>query len=675
MATREEELQELAELEELAQLEAMAAQEQGEEEAPIEQEAENYTADHAKAVGLGVMESIPFAKDVAAGAEALYDEATEADEFSLSQMGDKYRKNKREWDDEINEAEEKYPATFTTADIATGVGLGIATGGTSLAANIGLGAAEGLSRSEDRDVWDAVAGGAIAGAMDRAMFGTGKALKFMGKKLGVIASRGIGEGVGAVNKSKARELNQHVRKMYLSGDKTRTLTEGYDQFAKDMLEETTESGKPFLGVFQTLEETQVEAAKNLQRYGKEMGKVLAETDEVVKNVDTKRLRSRMQREIVEPLAQNAHPKAKKIAAQFSKEIDDIFLDVEPQVTKKLKVGAEGLLEEITEEGPPKITYKDIRLKDLHDMKVYLAREAGNAFDKEGREVTQGALELRKQVGITSDFIDEIIDDAGIDIPSANSYKKLKKKWANMLVVERMSADEAASRSMGPFGKMKSLLSLRGFFITSTVGGMGGGPTGLLVSAALNEAMTSSRTPMAMAKGINSLSKHLQNAPDSKYAKRIAVAAGLSADTLREAVTSSIAELNLSASPVQRNSQDALSKRSSIINALEPIDKDLARQLDEAFQDEDEETISTLMDNISKDPSTKGLIEPGIGWDGKWHSEEDRVQLEHSIRVKNLPASQESAYLDDLLQGNVPEVVPQQPYQRQYASRDKSKHSY
>ena len=127
MATKEEELQELAELEELAQLEAMDAQ-----EPPVEQEAENFTAEHAQAVGLGALESVPFAKDVAAGAEAIYQELTEADEVSLSQMTDKYRKNKREWDDEINDAEDKYPATFMAADIATGVGLGIATGGTSL---------------------------------------------------------------------------------------------------------------------------------------------------------------------------------------------------------------------------------------------------------------------------------------------------------------------------------------------------------------------------------------------------------------------------------------------------------------------------------------------------------------------------------------------------------------
>ena len=512
--------------------------------------------------------------------------------------------------------------------------------------------------------------------MDRATFGAGKALKFMGKKLGVLSARGIGEGIGAVNKSKARELNQHVRKMYLSGDKTKTLTEGYDAFAKDMLEETTDGGKPFLGFFQTLEETQVEAAKNLQRYGREMGKVLAETDEVIKNVDTKRLRSRMQREIVEPLAQNPHPDAKAIASKFSGEIDDIFMDVEPQVTKKLKVGAEGILEEISEEGPPKITYKDIRLKDLHDMKVFMARQAGNAFDKEGREITQGALELRKQVGITSDFIDELIDDAGIDIPSANSYKKLKKKWSNMLVVERMSADEAASRSQGPFGRMKSLLSLRGFFISSTVAGTGGGVAGMAIAAALNESMTSSRTPLAMAKGINSLSKHLQNAPDSKYAKRIAVAAGLSADSLREAVTSSIAELNLSANPVQRTVKDAINKRSSIINALEPINKDLARELDVAFQDEDTGKIASIMDSLSKIPSAKGLIGEGVGWDGKVYDPQDKKTLEMEIRRADLPAAQEAILLEELNQQNtIPNIQPVQPFQRTFTPRDKGTHSY
>lgn len=658
------------EFEELALLEEFEAQ-----DTVSEDPNENFTSNQVEAAALGAMESIPFAKDVAAGAEALYQEATEDDEFSLSQMTDKYRHNKREWDDQINEAESKYPATFIASDIATGVGLAVATGGTSLAANVGLGALEGVSRSEDRDVWDAVVGGALAGAADRVTFGAGKLLGFAGKHLGILSNRGIGEGIGAVNKSKARELNDHVRKMYLSGDKTKTLTEGYEKFANDMLEETTESGKPFFGKFQTLEETQVEAAKNLQRYGKEMGTVLSETDEVIKSVDVSSLHRRMIDDMVTPLISSEDPITKKLGGDLAKKLRNTFKTEDTVEPFEKLIEKNGILETITEKKTVEGVYKDLGLKDLHRIKLDVSRQARNAFEVDGRELSAGALELRKQVGITTSFIDDIIDEAGVEIPSAQTYKKLKRKWSNMLVVERMAADEAASKAQGPFGRMKGLMSLRGMFIGSAFAGVSGG-TGLVVAGVLNEAMSSSRVPLAMAKGVGQLAKHLQNAPDSKYAKRILVAGALSADSLREAVTSSIAELNLSASPVKRSYEDAASKRSSIVTALERIDKDLARKLDEAFANEDSSTVGQIMDRISKNPNTKGLIDEGIGWDGLVHDEADRAQLEEELRTKNLPVAQEQVYLEELnKQRKIPEIQEVEPFNRKFVPRNKNNPPY
>jgi hypothetical protein len=679
-----EELKELEELEELEKLEALAAQEEAQEPAQEMGQAE--------AFGLGAMEGIPFAKDLAAGQQAMGEAGisasqpfvtsseiaeqleSEMDEEALGQVADNARRNKREWDKAINEAEDKYPATFFAGDVLGGAVTAGATGVSTLPGIMAFGAAEGVSRSEDRGIMDAIEGAALAGTADVAMRGAGKALSFMGKKLGLIANRGIGESVGAMNKSKVRELDTHVRKMYLGGDSKKKLSEGYQQFAKDMLNETTLEGKPFLGTFQTIGETQLEAARKLDQYGQAMGKVLKEADEVI-DVDTSLLHSRMVRNVSEGLAQIEHPEAKKIASKLLKEVDDIFLQPPKEETVKKLVQKGDILEEVVETKVLPREYKKIGLKNLHDIKVFMARQAKNAFDKEGREISQGALELRKQVGITAEFIDEVIEDSGIEVAQAANYKELKKKWANMLTVERLAADEAASKAAGPMKMLKDMFSVRGFIMSGVATGTGN-PASAVAAVALNQAMSSSRTPLALAKGLGKLSQHIQNVPSSPIAKNLAVAATLSIAEFEKEVQGSIAKVNLMESPVSRDFEDVKKKRSSIVTMVEGFDPALAGQLDDAIINDDVEGVSAIMDGLSKVPAAKGLIQSGIGWNGKVYSEEDKASLEQEIRRAELPIAQEIVLLEELnQQGKIPNIEPVETLNRKFIPRDKSKHSY
>lgn len=669
--SKEDELREIA-LRELAEEEI--AQEDAQE--PIGQ---------AEAFGLGVVEGVPFAKDAIAATEELPLDVSQPfitsaevadqvqstmDEQALGTFTDRARKNKADWDDAINRAEEQHPFTFTAGDITGGVATGIATGGTGMAAAAGFGAVEGLSRSEDRSIEDVIAGAALGTAGFGVAKGIGKGLNFVGKRIGIFADKGVVEATGALNKSKVKKVKNHIVKFYTSkGDDSAKSTA---KFADEVLDMRTPEGKPFLETIQNFEETATKAAELKGMYGKAMGDVLKEVDEVIPKVDTSALHNKLSQDIVEPLRKINDPNALKLADDFQRRIDAQFREPVEETMKEVlnKEGVPVMLKEATGG-----KFKDLKLSQLHELKQFLAKEVRNSFDKSSGQLPQNAIELKKHVGITTDYIDELIEGSGVDIPQAKTFKDLKRKWATANLVEEMAEDESASRLGGPMGALMKAFSVRGIAI-GAIQKVSQVPTAVAATTAiaLNEVLASGTTPAVLATSLQTLSKHITANPDSKYLKRLITASTLSSDSMREAVASSVAEINLASSPVQRTVESAKQKRSSILAALEYENKELAGQLSDAFDRNDGAAIGGIMDGLSK--SNPDLIEQGIGWDGKVYSPEDKASLEQEIRRADLPASQEIILLEELNQQNtIPNIQPVQPFQRTFTPRDKDTHGY
>ena len=663
------------------ELREIALREIAEEEIASE---ESESPSQMEALGLGAVEGVPFAKDVASAAEAMpvdisapFITSSEVadmaqstlDEEALGDFTDNFRQNKAGWDKAINEAEEKHPFTFAAGDIGAGVvALGALPGG--VAASAALGAVEGVSRSENRSIEDVFAGAALGTAGHGVGKAIGKGIGFIGRKIGVIADKGIVEATGALNKSKTKKVKKHIMKFY----KAKNGEEGTKKFAKEVLDMRTPEGKPFLEAIQSFEETALKAGELKDMYGKAMGKVLKEVDEVMPKVDTASLYDKLLQDIVDPLRKVGDPVADDLANNFQRRITSQFKDPASTVMKEVldKQGQPVMLKEVTEGA-----FKDIKLSKLHDLKGFLAKEVRNSFDKSSGQLPQNAIELKKHVGITTEFIDNIISESGVDIPQAASYKALKRKWATANLVEELAEDESASRLNGPMEMIKNAFSVRGIAIGAIQKTMQV-PTSVAATSAiaLNGVLHSGKVPASLAVGLQTLSKHISGNPNSQYLKRLITASTLSSDAMRVAVSSSIAEINLSASPVKRTMESAKMKRASILTALEYRNKEMADKLNAAYESGDDTAIGAIMDGLSKDPSVAGLVEPGIGWNGTWYSEEDRASLEDEIRSSNLPAAQEMMYLEELnKQRKIPQVQPQEPYQRQYAPRDKNKHQY
>lgn len=672
--TKEEELREIA-LREIA-----------EEEIAQEEQSAPEEVGQAEAFGLGVMEGIPFAKDAAAAATAMPVDVSQPfitsgevaeqaqdtlDEESLSGFTDRFRENKKSWDDAINEAEEQHPVTFTAGDIAGSVGaLGAVPGG--VAASAGVGALEGLSRSENRSIEDVFAGAAIGIAGHGAGKVLGKSLNFIGKKIGLIADKGVVEATGALNKSKVKRVKKHLLKFYTK--KGEGAEESTRRFAKEILDLKTPEGKPLMEVVQSFDETATKAGEIREVLGKEMGKVLKEADQVIEQVDTAPLYTKLQQEVVEPIAKISDENAQALAVKLQQRIDSQF---KTPITKTMK-------EVLDKEGNPVALmeasggdFKSLKVSDLHQLKLFLAKEARATFDKNSGQLSSEAIEMKKHVGITTDFIDDIIEDSGVESSLANNYKGLKRKWATANLINEMAEDEGASRLNGPMNMIKNAFSVRGIAIGAIQKTLEV-PTTVAASSAiaLNGVIHSGKVPAALAVGLQKLSNHISKNPDSRHLKRLITASGLSSDAMRTAIAGSIAEINLEQSPVKRNIESAKLKRASIITSLEGTNKEMADKLSEAYDNDDDDTISAMLDAISKDPRTKGLIEPGVGWNGKVYSEEDRASFEEEIRSSNLPVSQEIILLEKLnKQRLIPDIQPVQPFKREWSPRAKNKHDY
>lgn len=629
-----------------------------------------------KAVGLGAMEAVPFSKDVAAAGEAVYDSIQQEDELSLGGMTEEYRRNKREWDDAINKAEEDNPVAFHGADFATTVGMGILTGGTAtMARSATFGAVEGLSRSEDRTMLDAATGAALGGVGHKVGKYIGEAMQFVGEKLGILSSKGGVEAVGATSKTAVKRLDNHISRMYIQNGTNKNMKSAYMKFTKELLEETDVNGGKFLNTLQTVRETSEKAVAKRDFYGQEISRVLKSVDEKVPKINVQSLHDDLVEELVEPLSKISDPNAKQIAVKLSRRLKAQFMVKDgTKKIEKLVPGPNNVLNKITEEVDT-FAYRDLKLNDIHKLKNYVAKEVRNSFDKDGRALSSEALELKKYVGKAGEYIDDVIESSGVEIPEAATYKLLKRKWANMNIISEVASDAAASNTNGPMSLLKTTLSLKGPILLAASGaGASMHPAlGPVVAIGINQSLASSRTPVMMAKGLAKVADFLTKNPNHKYAKSIMTAASLSTEALHNEVSGIIGSINLMGSPVQRSSDSVKQKRSSILAAVARQDKELANQLQEALDNDAD--VGAIMDQISKLPETQKFIEPGIGWDGMVYDPADKAQLEEEVRNANLPITQEIALLEELKQNKIPNIQPMEPFVRPWSPRDRSKQGY
>lgn len=648
---------------------------------PIEQEQLNpdQSPSQVDALALGAVEGIPFAKDALAAGEAVFGQESE-DSF-----GERYNKNMQQWDSAINEAEAKHPVTFTIGDVASGFAVPAAKGIKGMAA---LGAISGVSRSEDRDIWDAVAGATISAGLGTAVnkgmeFAAGR-LNLVGRKLGLIADETTKTVIDSGKNRKV--LNAHIEKFWRKGAKgniTKTAEEASSEFA-EFVSTKQVGGRPLIEPTDTPTTMWDKMGTWKEEAYSKIDDILTKNDRVLDDDDVMSMYNAHKAALgIDDLLEAGGDEGVRKAAKLMKKLDEHYILERPsesKVIKKLlgndKNGNSIFVDEIVEVSTGPAKFRKMTLKGINKKKKFFSQTAENSFDKSsGTYMLDDVDFYKKGSGILAESLDELTSDN-------NALKLLNREWATANIGQELTGKVAKANNADVVEKFKGIFNLRSAFIASSaLGGMAtGGPllsaatTGMAAGLlALNSAIRDPSTPAKAVPKLRALAQHLQINPDSKYLKRLVVASGLSSDNFREALAGTLGELSLMESAVARNTDDVFKKSDDLLTALQFHNKEIAGQLRQAIDRDDKESVGALMDQISKDPNTKDFIEQGFGWDGKVFTPEDKALV-----IDQLMNNDDVGYVEKLIlkkqvneTGAIPQPQPKKDRFEQYTRRNKS----
>ena len=93
---------------------------------------------------------------------------------------------------------------------------------------------------------------------------------------------------------------------------------------------------------------------------------------------------------------------------------------------------------------------------------------------------------------------------------------------------------------------------------------------------------------------------------------------------------------------------------------------MLQEFDALLEQDSDAALAGFLDNVSKMEGLNKLFEPGIGFNGKVYSPEDKAQLETQIKQTDIPAAQRMQLLQELRkEGLIPDfdqIIPEEPVQ-------------
>lgn len=648
------------------------------------------------AMGYGMVEGVPFAKDIASGVEALYTSGTQ-------NFGENYRANLDEWNDAINKAEESNPTAFMAGDILSGAALPVK----GIKGALAFGSISSASRLEDRDPFAmaeaSLEGAALTGGTMAAMKGVGALTRYVGKGLGLLGAETTKEALtGGVSGKLVKKLNRHIRKTGVSGA-------GQDQntinFAK-RVSQYKSNGEPLLGGFkgQSFSVTAEKAAIARQEVGQSLGKIVREMEEVIPDeVDGKKLfdvaRSRLG---IDDMLNSPDPDTVQLGKQQlnklrSKFMDEVIETVPEKVSRPSSIiGKDGnplMMDEIIETTKSKMQFKKLKITDIQRMKIdhsSTSKKVASGFEKMSIPGRQQALSADEQFNtqITSslnEVMDELSAKAGKVNPElANAYRNANMQYSDLRLIQDITQEKADNISSGALGMLRKALGMRGLLAANVVSNAGGNAAlSMAAAGAINQVIDNPSTGQKMAVSLDKVSKHLTNNPDSPYLKRLVMAAQVAnyepdadGSTLRDAVASIGAEISLMESPIQRTYADIENRSDSILEALQYHSPDQAQQFRDALKSGDQESIRMMMNEASKMPELQNLFAKGKGIDGRVFTEEEKASLRDELDAMDISLNQKLRLDDQLSKQGIIPVVQEEPerfFRPEWRNKDKPRY--
>lgn len=619
-----------------------------------------------QAMASGWVGGIPFLKDAVSAYDGIAETIEEGGSFEDGYA--RYEDKLNNVNKDLNTVEHHSPWTMAAGEIAgttatmlaggaalkaAGAGATLTAKGIGAVSAVGTGALSQLSRSEDRGPEDLAIGAGLGVAGEVGAHYVGKGVKKVGSyvmdkadDIYAAATRKI-LGMDNVTSSKAFKnmLEQHnIKESHFFENVLTARMKDSDELVIDIAKDAPDRMLDKLTLHR-------------KALGKELGQMYKSVDTKVDVVKAKR---RLIAEVTDPLYASKDTKYHAIADEVRKYIES--LGKRPSGVKK----------EITPEGTKII--EDMRfdtewsLTDLHGLQKDIRNRVKNIFKKavvSAKEADEYDRQVATGIG---NIMDDVLEGASTE--NDNLLGKViekRREFGSMKYLENTLEAKSHRKFDDPMSALKEAISFKSLLAGGIAAKYVGAP-GLLVGPAFSRMINDPNTPVYLSKGMESIAKTIQEVPGGRIAARVNSAALQNNDYFEKTLYGLVAEQNLKANRIPRNTQSIRDYSEDIRHYLKAEDREMLRSFDIALESENPDALGAFLDGVSKAPGANQFFEEGVGFDGKVFTEDDKMALERQLKMTDMPATQRMEMMENLRSnGIIPDfntIVQPQPQKHQ-----------
>lgn len=606
----------------------------------------------------------------------------------FSTYGESFHRNRRMYKEELEQLEKDHPDAYGAAEVAGSIGGSIAIGTLFPAGIVGslasmgtYGLVHGAAGSEAETL-----GGRVAGAVEG---GTQELL--VGAAFGAAGKVGRAVGGKTINKLSEASFIQ-----FLGNKINKTIGTGgakVGEFANRMVNYKNRSKKSVLTWGANVEQTLLSVDDGLKETSEEIASLWGHMDNHVPFTPADASRA------VSTLRENVLTKIQPIKGSVVKSSDNVkmqqkmaakleadFFTSHP--TTKIK-SVDGAINPV--KVPLEMTPSGLNALKSTYYKFASSHGGHDGIDakhwKNAADTLHGFLDDHvatnahkvSKAGTTKtflndmgfsegyNFIEDVVEDVTEDalfktsskqIPDSafySLYKATNTKYKDLLHSKTMLKDKLQKpQDTSVFNSI-----FRGGFNSLSLAGTAAasvaGYQGLAVASAVTAGVLAlSRNPRvnsAATLSLNKMANAFKANPDrySKLAMKIAVASDVSSDAFKERIMEAGAEVDLTEVPLQRNFDDVLSRRDSLLSMARVYHEDLYDPLKEAIDTGNSQAVGAL---LTSSQEMSKFVSPGMGWEGKALSKQDRQSV--ATYIKGLsPRDRRQASMDFQKSNQIP----------------------
>ncbi|HEY5688534.1 MAG TPA: hypothetical protein VIS27_09550 [Yeosuana sp.] len=586
-----------------------------------------------------------FSGEIAGGVSALG--ALIDEDHSFADVASIYRKNRDALDSVRIRGNKEFPVAGFISEAVGGTGLAFASAGAGLAINsvkgaAALGAVTGFGKGEGVDVGSiasgAVMGGATQGVLNK-IFGTGPATTTLGKiskgeqdavlqglniksagefttgstekfATGILAKRGAQKIAGEAGEQGVTQA-QVIAKDYLA-------PEGMDvfQLAKEVIDVPGTNERLFMpnDTYPVV----------LDRVRRGISYIKDNISETISQPDLLLVQSGDHGVNANSIYQNTIELLKDLKGNDAK-------NAALRVVKKLTT-------------KPYVSLNDANMiRTELSAAVDLTKTAVNNAEQIAYRVNKI---IRDEMTST---MKRVVGKEGVD-----QFNAASRAYGNFQLVEKLLQAPAQSANLGAIGQVqgKIMNAMRKFSASYALNQKAG-----MVNATVEGLKAAVKNPTSAISGkrlasLAKITKTLEADPArwQEQGVRLLQASTRTAEFFQQELGYVESLIDLTGSPVERNTNDLVMKLPQILNIINDQAPDQAKNLLKAVQSGNEMEIGAIMSDLGRMKEAQGLIARGVGWGGKaatsmdiqeWESQIKNSGQNHTLRMRQLEALRKS----------------------------------